>query len=302
MTSGHESQLGRLSHALAAATPPAAFLDALARNLPEVMPGQLWLARRGTRSLLVLICSVDGAMVELIPVTIDDGSNAEAVDLPAISSELAAPLTVWRALVSSVPMRTLESYCGQLLLDHSGGNVLDGIVKAGLPGPAAVSAADPTLVLAARLLDELDDFAGAPLPGGTGELPSVLKASGLGVRELGDLLEVPGATVLELRRGQRAISAEQARTLAPVIDRDATELLAANPTPPEPLVVWMSRPPQRRRISQLSRLKNVDEDTAFADATYSTFALAARTSGDRGAESAWAALGERYFQSVLDES
>lgn len=110
---------------------------------------------------------------------------------------------------------------------------------------------------------------------------------------------MPAATVLELRRGQQALSAEQAHTLAPVVGSDANVLLAANPTPPEPLVEWMSQPSQRPKVSQFANARHVDEDTAFADATYSTFALAARTAGDRDAVSAWAALGERYFQSAL---
>lgn len=298
MTSRDESSVGRLSRALAAAAPPAAFLDAL-MELPEPAPGQLWRARRGSRSLLVLICAVDGATVGLAPVTIADGSTADAVELPAASSELAAPLTIWRRLATSVPIRTLEQYNGKLLLDYPGGDVLDGVVKAGRPGPATVSATDPTLVLAARMRDTLGMLAAAPLPGGTGQLPSLLKAAGLAVRDLGELLGVPGATVLGLRRGQQALSAEQAHTLAPVVGRDADVLLAANPTPPEPLVEWMSQPAQRAKVRQLADARHVDEDTAFADATYSTFALAARIAGDRGAVSAWAALGERYFQSVL---
>lgn len=302
MTSRDESPTGRLSRALAAAAPPRAFLDALADDLSEVVPGQLWRARRGSRSLLVLICAVDGAVVQLAPVTIDDGSNADAVDLPASASELAAPLTVWPYLSASVPMRTLEQYSGQLMLDYPGGDVLDGVIKAGRPGPATASATDPTLVLAARMLDTLDELATAPLPRGTGELPSLLKGAGLGVRELGELLQVPGAAVLELRRGQRAISGEQAQTLAPMVGRGEEELLAANPSPPEPLVVWMSRPPQRRRVAKLAKAKGLDEDRAFAHATFSSFALAARTAGDRDDESVWAALGERYFQSVLDDS
>ena len=105
MTSRDESPVGRLSRALAASAPPAAFLSAL-NEFPEVAPGQLWRARRGSRTLLVLICAVDGATVELAPVTIDDGANADAVELPAAASELAAPLTVWRPLAASVPMRT----------------------------------------------------------------------------------------------------------------------------------------------------------------------------------------------------
>jgi transcriptional regulator with XRE-family HTH domain len=293
--------VGRLSRALAAAAPPSRLLDAL-DALPDVAPGQLWRARRGSTSLLVLVIGVDGAVVELAPITIDDGSNADALDLPSDASELGAPLTVWRTRVASVPMRSLEQYIGKLLLDHGGDNVLDAVIEAGRPGAAAVSATDPTLVVAARMTDQLAELAAAPLPGGTGELPSLLKASGLGVGELGQLLGVSSATVLELRRGQRAISAEQAQSLAPRVGADPESLLAANPTPPELLVVWMSRPPQRRRIVRLAQNRHVDEDTAFADATYSSFALAARSSGDRGAESAWAELGERYLQSVLDES
>lgn len=295
-----ESPRERLSRALAAAAPPAAVLEAL-NTLPDVAPGQLWRARRGSRSALVLIIGVDDAIVDLVPVSVDDLSNADAVDLPAGASPLGAPLTVWTQLAASVPMRTLEKYLGALQLDHADADVLGAVAGAGRPGPTAASAAEQSVVFAARMADTVEHLAAAPLPGGTGELPSMLKAAGVPMSELGSLLGVPSAIALELRRGERALSAEQARALAPALGRSEEDLLAANPTPPQPLVAWMSKPPQRRRVIALARAKNLDEDRAFAHATFSTFALAARAAGDREADSKWAALGERYFQSVLDE-
>lgn len=300
MTSRDEPARQRLSRALSAAAPPKAVLDAL-NELPEVARGQLWRARHDSRSALVLIVGVDGATVDVVPVSIDDVSNADAVELPADASALDAPLSVWAHMPASVPMRTLEQYIGAFLLDYPGGNVLEGVINAGRPGTAAVSAAEQSLVFAAGIADTLEQLAAAPLPGGTGQLPSILKATGLPVGELGSLLGVSSAIVLELRRGERALSAEQARALASALGRDEEELLEANPTPPEPLVVWMSRPPQRRRLIALAKAKSLDEDRAFSHATFSAFALAARAVGDREAESKWAVFGERYFQSVLDE-
>lgn len=300
MTRHDESPRDRAARALAAAAPAPAFLDAL-NTLPDVAPGQLWRARRGLHGLLVLVVAVDGAMVEVVPASVMEGSNSDAVDLPEEASVLRAPLTIWAALTASVPMRTLEQFNGSLLLDLPGGGVLNGVLKAGRPGPAAVSAAEESIVFAARLTDLLIELADAPLPGGTGQLPSLLKASGLRSAELSSLLGVDTSAALDLRRGQRALSAQQAQALATALGRDEQDVLASNPTPPEPLVVWMSRPPQRRRVIALAHAKGIGEDRAFADATFSALALAARTSGDADAESKWAALGERYFQSVLDE-
>lgn len=296
------SSLERLSRALTAATPPRAVLDALVGDPPNVEPGQLWRARRANKSILVLLLSTPGGMsVEVSPVTIDEHSDPDAFYLSPDLSTLQAPLTVWLGLTRSVPMRTLEQYTGDLELDRSADGVREAVVNAGRPGEAPASPADPKVVLRAGLVDALDDLAAAPVPSGTGELPEILKNSGLGPQELGALLEVPGSDVLELRRGRRPLSPEGAKRIASAVGRHAEQLLEANPTPPEPLLIWMSRPAQRQKVLALARIKNVDEDTAFAHATYSTYALAARTSGDRNAESMWAALGERYFQSVLHE-
>lgn len=302
MSSHDDSPVGRLSRALAAAAPPKAVLDALAGKPPEVESGQLWQARRGNRSMLVLISAEDGATVEVSPVTIDEVSDSDSVDLSPETSVLEAPLTVWLGLTRWLPMRTLEQYTGDLTIDCPGDGVLAAIARAGRTGEAAVSPADPKVVFRAGMVDTLDELAATPLPSGTGELAGILRNAELGVQELGALLDVPGSVVLELRRGRRALSAEEAARLASAVGRDAEQLLGANPTPPEPLLMWMSRPAQRRKVIALAKMKDLDEDTAFSHATFSTFALAARTSGDRYAESAWAALGQRYFQSVLDES
>lgn len=296
------SPLERLSRALTAATPPRAVLDALAGDPPNVESGQLWRARRGDRSLLVLLLSAPGGpTVEVSPVTIDQDSDTDAVLLPPDASTLEAPLTVWLGLARWVPMRTLEQYTGDLELHRSDDGVRAAVVDAGRPGEASFSPADPKVVFRAGLVDSLDELAVAPVPSGTGKLAELLRNSGLGVQELGATLGVPSSVVLELRRGRRPLSVENAERLASAVGRDAEQLLAANPAPPEPLLIWMSQPAQRKKVLALARIKNLDEDTAFVHATYSTYALAARTTGDRDAESAWAALGEQYFQSVLHE-
>lgn len=295
-----DSPIERLQRALAAAAPPKAVLDALDGEPPEVGPGQLWRARRGTRTLLVLVSAADAAIIEVSPVTIGEVSDTDAVDLAPGTSALNAPLTVWLGMTRQVPMRTLEQYTGALTV-NKGRGVLEAVAQARRADTPVGTAADPAAVTRAGILDTVEELTAAPLPSGTGELAAILKAAHVGTQELGALLAVPGFEVLKLRRGQRAISADEADRLAPVVNRPPGQLLESNPTPPEALLTWMSHPAQRPKITKLAEQKHIDEDTAFSHATFSTFALAARTAGDRTADSAWAALGQRYFQSVLNE-
>lgn len=309
MNSPDDSPMGRLSRALAAAAPSRAVLDALTGELPPVAPGQLWRARRGARSLLVLVSASSRATVDVSPVTIDEASDADAVNLPAAASTIAAPLTVWLDLTRTVPMRTLEQYTGHLTRTVNvvgggavGTDVLAWVARKGRPGAAVVAPTDPAAVFRARLVDTLDEFADAPVPVGSGELPSILKRIGIGRGELAALLLVTTGVALQVWRGLRALTVEEAERLAPRVDRDPEELLHANPAPPEPLLTWMSQPAQRRKVVALANKHKVDEDTAFTHATYSTLALAARATGDRDPDLMWAALGQRYFESVLEQA
>lgn len=302
MNSPGDSPTGRLSRALAAAAPPRRVLDALAGEPPEVEPGQLWRARRANRSLLVLTSARDGATVEVSPVTVDEVSDSDAVDLPAAASALSAPISVWLGLTRWLPLRALERYTGDLLIGSAGEQILDAVTDAGHPGSPALSPADPKIVSRARMLDTLAELAAIPVPAGSGELAELLREERIPLGDLEQLLLLPTAGALDVARGRRPISAEQAQQLAARVGRDPEQLLAANPAPPPALVEWMSRPAQRRKLVRLAQKAQLNEDTAFSHATYSVYAMAARAAGDREADAAWAALGQRYFEAVLDDA
>jgi hypothetical protein len=179
----------------------------------------------------VLISAADGVAVEASAVTIDEFSDADAVDLPPAASALSAPITVWLGLTRRLPMRTLEQYTGDVTVDSAGQGVLATVAKAGRRGEAAVSPADPKIVFRARMIDTLDEIEAAPIPQGTGQLASMLKDAQVPVSELGELLDVNNAAVLALCRGQRVLDAEQAARLAPRLGRKPRRAVGGQPGP-----------------------------------------------------------------------
>jgi transcriptional regulator with XRE-family HTH domain len=297
-----ESPGDRLARALAGGAVPEQFRRAFTSIPPDPLPGQLWRARRDDTSMLVLLTQVEPTAVDAVPVTMDDDySTADSVLLERDASPLGVSLTVWPELGKTLPMRVLENYAGDLELDGAGIDPLGAVRAAGRLGRPASSPADPVLEYQARIRDDSAFMAGISEPSGSGTLPNILADGRLRTAELAQILGVSPAEVLSLRRGERPISPAEAARLAPVLGLARDDLVAANPAPPNKLLVQVAHPRRRAQIVTLARVKDISEDEAFARAAFDTYALAARASGDPEGAEAWNARLDRYFQMVLDD-
>ena len=292
MSEAEGTPAARLRAALTAAALPAGVRRAWTDQPPTPAPGQIWRARWGTTTLLVLILDAPRRSVRAVPVTLAvDAADDSAAILSPGSSDLATALAVWLDDATSLPLRVLDRYLGSLTIDL---RELDAADR-GLP---VLTVADDRAVQRARLQDTLDTFVAARwAPEGSGNLKDLLPASD--VKGLAQVLQVPDRTVIALRRGKAALTPEQAERLAPVIHLPVEALLAANPPLPEELVADLDHPAYRAKVIALAERRNIDETQAWLTAGFAVAAVAHRQT--EGEKPAWTDRLDQYFALVLDE-
>ena len=253
--------------------------------------GQIWRARWGTVTRLLLILETPARSVRVAPLTLDvDGADDSAAVLPATSTELTVPLVLWRDDATSLPRRVLDRYLGSLTVDLQ--------QLTGERGHPVLTPADERAVHRARLQDDLDVLVAARwAPEGNGNLKVLL--GNADPKTIARVLEVPDRTVIALRRGTIALTPEQAEVLAPVVRQPVEALLGANPALPEDLVGDLDQPAYRAKVIALSQRRGIDEIPAWLTAGFAVAAVAHRqTEGDAPA---WTERLDRYFALVLDE-
>jgi hypothetical protein len=286
--SGH----ARLRAALAAATLPSSVRLAWSGHLPEPAVGQMWRARWGSVTQVLLVMDASARSVRAAPVTFDlDMADDSAVILPAEASDLTLQLVVWTNDAMSLSLRVLDRFLGSLADDPR--EVLN--APRGRP---VLTVADERAVSRARMQDALDVFLSARwAPEGVGTLNEVLGK--IDRKRLGDVLAVPDRVVIALLRGRNGVTPEQAERLAPVLKETPENLLAANPPLPEDLVADLDRPVYRAKVNALAHRRGVDEIAAWLTVGYSVAGVAHRqTEGDAPS---WREQLDRYFQAVLDD-
>lgn len=291
MTEAEGPAGGRLRAALAASGLPRAVRRAWEGTPPAPEPGQVWRARWGTITLLLLILEATSRAVRAAPVTLDVAAvDDSAVLIPQEASELAVPLAVWLEDSTSLPLRVLDRHLGALTV-----TVTD--LSEARRGRPVLSAADDRAVLRAQRQDALDVLATARwAPEGDGNLKNLL---GPAMKDLGDLLGIPNRTVIALGRGIVALTPEQAERLAPVVGHPAERLLAANPALPEDLVADLDLPAYRAKVVRLARRRGIDEIQAWLTTGFAVAAVAHRQT--EGEAPSWTERLDRYFSLVLDE-
>ena len=282
----------RLRAALTAATLPATVRRAWTDLPPTPAPGQIWRARWGSATLLLLVLEASRRSVRAVPVTLDvDGADETAAVLSPESSELRSSLVGWLDDATSLPLRVLDRYLGSLTVDA-------GELNTAARGRPVLTDADERAVQRARLQDILDVFVAARwAPEGSGNLKELLGAAD--VKDLAQALQEPPRTVIALRRGKAALTPDQAERLAPVIHLPVETLLAANPPLPEDLVADLDHPAYRAKVVSLAERRGIDEKQAWLTAGFAVAAVAHRqTEGERPA---WTDRLDQYFALVLDE-
>lgn len=292
MSDAEGTPAARLSAALAAAALPSTVRRAWTERPPTPAPGQVWRARWGAVTQLLLILDAQSRSVRAVPVTLDVAdADASAAVLPPPSSELAAPLVVWLADETSLPLRVLDRFLGSLTVDTTA-------LRSANHGRPVLTPADERAVHRARLQDALDVFVSARwAPESNGNLKELLRATD--PKQLAQLLKVPDRTIIALRRGRTFLTLEQAERLAPVVGHPVEKLVAANPPLPDELVADLDHPAYRAKVTALAQRRGIAETQAWLTAGFAVAAVAHRqTEGD---SPSWTDRLDGYFALVLDE-
>lgn len=292
MSEPEDTPAARLRAALTAAVLPPTVRRAWTDRPPTPAPGQIWRARWGTTTQLLLILDAPSRSVRAVPVTLDlEAADDSAALLGPDSSELGGPLVVWLGDATALPLRVLDRYLGALTFE------LRALSAAG-HGQPVLTDADDRAVLRARLQDALDVFVAAHwAPVTNGNLKEVLAATD--PKELAQLLAVPPRTAIALRRGRTFLTLDQAERLAPVVHLPVETLLAANPPLPEELIADLDHPAYRAKVISLAERRGIDENQARLTAGFAVAAVAHRQTD--GESPGWTDRLDRYFALVLDE-
>lgn len=292
MSEAEETPDARLRASLTAATLPSSVRRAWADRPPTPTPGQVWRARWGTVTQLLLILDAPARSVRAASVTLDpDLADDTAVILPADSGDLTVPLVVWLGDATSLSFRILDRFLGSVSIDLRE-------VPDACRGRPILTPADERAVHRACLQDVLDVFVAARwAPDGDGNLGEILGT--ISSNRLSETLELPDRAVIALRRGRTWLTPEQAERLAPVVEETVENLLAANPRLPDDLIADLDLPAYRAKVNMLARQRGIDEVEAWLTAGYSVAGVALRQT--EGNAPSWQERLDRYFEVVLDE-
>jgi hypothetical protein len=286
VSEAHEA-LARLRAALAEVQLPEAVRRAWSSTPPTPLAGQLWSARWGNYAQFVLLLDVLPNAVRAVPVTFDVGTADH--DAVVIHGVFPAAAVVRYADETAIPVRVLDRYTG-LAVEHP--RKLDGP-----PGEPIASVLDPRARHRARLQDALETFAHARwAPEGSGRIAELLKIS-VDASAIVQALQLTEREFVQLRKGNRPVTPEQAKLLAGVLDMPAEEILAANPALPDELVADLDWPQHRALVLELAERQELDEIQAWRTAGYAIYAAQHRTSGNQ--PPSWQQLIQRYFEAAL---
>lgn len=282
----------RLRAALAAAALPPSVRRAWTGRPPTPAPGQIWRARWGAVTQVLLVLDAPSRSVRAVPITLDiNAADDSAAVLPATRSDLTVPLVLWLGDAASLPLRVLDRFLGSLTVELQELSTAD-------RGHPVLTAADERAVRRARLQDVLDFLVAARwAPDGDGNLKELLGTTDL--KTIAQVLEVPDRTVIALRRGTAALTPEQAERLAPMVHQPVEALLAANPSLPEDLVADLDHPAYRAKVVTLAQQRGIDETQAWLTAGFAVAAVAHRQT--EGGAPSWTDRLDHYFALVLDE-
>ena len=137
------------------------------------------------------------------------------------------------------------------------------------------------------------------VPQGSGGLNQLFRDHGITVPQLGAELKLTPPQALAVWRGNQALTADQAATLADRLGQPASHLLAANPALPPDVVHELNRPLRRKQVKALAAQHDGSEHDARLRAAYGIYTLAARD--DDRTRPNWTARTDRYFELCLDQ-
>jgi hypothetical protein len=267
----------------------------------EVLPGQLWRARSGDVTLLLLIVSVATESVTAVPVTVDPAAeDEESLIVGSHRTALDEPLTVWGGLQRQVRTEVLDRP-----IDNIGEDVAAWVSgKSRIPpgcraGARPASPFEPDAEVGAMVADDIDNLASArSWAAGLDYAPeptrpvSAVKPTKAQLLELQSRLGIRLPDVLALVDGDRPPSTDE-ETIA------LREVLGREPhvkAPARGVVMELSHPRWRSAARAYARRENRTEPEARLAMAYaiSGASMAARQTG--GQEPVWRDRVERWLQ------
>lgn len=268
---------------------------------PTLMPGQVWRARWDDVLTFVFIDTVLGEFanrVRVAPVTLgDEDADDSAVILSADASELNVPLSVWPAMVTEISEIVLDRWIAAVgefdSLDALERAASGGAVLRGLPILNDTSPRWEERRLLELAMDVL--ASAAEIAYGTGDLAALL--TDIRPSELARVLNAPLALARNIKHARALVTFTQAERLAELLGVSPSEILKANPNPPERLVQTAARLERAPDVHALARAHHSSDSDAFVELVQGAWGLAAR--GDKHDAEDWNGRLDTYVHVAL---
>jgi hypothetical protein len=302
MSSVHTTAYQRLVAAAAGLKVPDAVREVATAPPQDPQPGQIWRAVwEDTIQLLLITATGDNDTLHAVPASFERYADTDTLLLPAQATTLEQPLALWWGLEATLPWCVLDRQVSELTSRPSA--LTSRTLAAAVPGTqwgSGTAPSSPTIEYRAVLADQLALLASAQwAPKGSGGLNQLFRDHGMTAPQLGAELKLPPPQALAVWRGQLALTADQAATLADRLEQSASHLLEANPTLPHAVVHELNRPLRRKQVKALAAQHDETERDARLRAAYGIYTLAARD--DDRTQPNWTARTNRYFELRLGE-
>lgn len=302
MSSVHTTAYQRLVAAAAGLKVPDAVRQVATAPPQDPQPGQIWRAVwDDTIQLLLITAAGDDDTLHAVPASFERYTDPDTLLLPAQATTLEQPLALWWGLEATLPWCVLDRQVSELtsrppaLTSRTLADAVPGTQWGSGTAPSAA-----TTEYRGVLTDQLAFLASAQwAPQGSGDLDQLFRDRGITAAQLGAALKLPPPQALAVWRGQLALTADQAATLAEHVERPASQLLAANPALPPAVVHELNRPLRRKQVKTLAAQHDETERDARLRAAYGIYTLAARD--DDRTQLNWTARTDRYFELRLGE-
>ncbi|MFL1897555.1 hypothetical protein ACJWDR_00335 [Streptomyces tauricus] len=302
MGSVHTTAYQRLVAAAAGLKVPDAVRQVATAPPQDPLPGQIWRAVwEDTIQLLLITAVSDDDTLRAVPASFERYGDADTVLLPAQATTLEQPLALWWGLEAALPWCVLDRQVSELTSRPSA--FTSRMLADAVPGTqwgSGTALSSSTIEYRAVLADQLAFLASTQwVPQGSGGLNQLFRDQGITAPQLVAELQLPPPQALAVWRGQLALTADQAATLAERLGQPAGRLLEANPALPPAVVHELNRPLRRKQVKALAVQHDETERDARLRAAYGIYTLAARD--DDRTQPNWTARTDRYFELRLGE-
>ncbi|WP_326585384.1 hypothetical protein OG889_44750 [Streptomyces sp. NBC_00481] len=297
MSSVHTTAYQRLVAAAAGLKVPDAVRQVATAPPQDPQPGQIWRAVwEDTIQLLLITAAGEDDTLRAVPASFERYADTDTLLLPARATTLEQPLALWWGLEAALPWCVLDRQVSELTSRPP--TLTARTLADAVPGTQWGSGTAPSAAITEYrgvLADQLAFLASAQwVPQGSGGLNQLFRDRGITAPQLVAELELPPPQALALWRGQLALTADQAATLAERVEQPASQLLAANPALPPAVVHELNRPLRRKQVKALAAQHDETERDARLRAAYGIYTLAARD--DDRTQPNWKARTDRYFE------